>query len=149
MFTPLDEGIIEPDHSSWRAQVLVTKNERQKRRMVVDYSRTVNKFTPLDAYPQPNLEEMAHTVAKSSVFSAYDLKSAYHQVALAETDKPFTAFEAAGKLYQFNRIPFGVINGVAAFQRAMDKLIEDEKLEKTYAYLDNITVCGNDQVDHD
>ena len=145
----LDEGIIEPCHSSWRAQVLVTKNERQKRRMVVDYSRTVNKFTPLDAYPQPNLEEMAHTVAKSSVFSAYDLKSAYHQVALAETDKPFTAFEAAGKLYQFNRIPFGVTNGVAAFQRAMDKLIEDEKLEKTYAYLDNITVCGDDQLDHD
>ena len=145
----LDEGIIEPSRSSWRAQVLVTKNERQKRRMVVDYSRTINKYTPLDAYPQPNLEELAHTVAKSSVFSAYDLKSAYHQVALAETDKPFTAFEAAGKLYQFTRIPFGVTNGVSAFQRAMDCLIQDEELNQTYAYLDNITVCGNDQEEHD
>ena len=145
----LSDGIIEPSRSSWRAQVLVTKNERQKRRMVVDYSRTVNKFTPLDAYPLPNMEEMAHKVAESSVFSTFDLRSAYHQVAIPEGDKPFTAFEATGRLYQFTRIPFGVTNGVAAFQRSMDTLIQEENLLKTYAYLDNITVCGHDQREHD
>ena len=44
----LAECIIEPSYSPWRAQVLVTKDERHKRRMVVDYSQTVNRYTLLD-----------------------------------------------------------------------------------------------------
>ena len=47
----LEEGIIEPSDSPWRAQVVVTKNEGRKRRMVIDYSQTINKFTQLAAYP--------------------------------------------------------------------------------------------------
>ena len=45
----LNDNIIEPSYSSYRAQVLVTKDERHKRRMVVNYSQTINKFTLLDA----------------------------------------------------------------------------------------------------
>ena len=47
----LAEGIIEPSDSPWRAQVVVTKNERHKKRLVIDYSQTINKYTNLDAYP--------------------------------------------------------------------------------------------------
>ena len=51
------EDIIEPSNSPWRAQVLVVKNEQSgKRRMVIDYSRTINRFTQLDAYPIPQIE---------------------------------------------------------------------------------------------
>ena len=56
------------------------------------------------------------------------MKSAYHQIPIQESDKPYTAFEANGKLYQFNRIPFGVTNGVSVFQRVMDDLIAEENL---------------------
>ena len=45
--------IIEPSNSPWRAQVLIV-NEK-KRRMVVDYSETINRYTLLDAYPLPKL----------------------------------------------------------------------------------------------
>ena len=147
----LADGIIEPSISPWRAQVLVTNsdNDRHRRRMVVDYSRTINKYTMLDAYPLPNLDELAHKVAQFSVYSSYDLKSAYHQVHIRESDKPYTAFEASGRLYQFNRIPFGVTNGVAAFQRFMDNVIDTEGALGTFAYLDNIIIGGEDQLDHD
>ena len=143
------DGIIEPSDSPWRAQVLVTGGDRQKRRMVVDYSRTVNKFNHLDAFPLPNMDDQVRDVAKYAVYSAYDLKSAYHQVCISETDKKFTAFEAAGQLFQFTRIPFGINNGVPAFQRAMHNIIEREHLEGVFAYLDNIAVAGHDQKDHD
>ena len=56
----LEEGIIEPSISPWRAQVLVTGGDRQKRRMVVDYSRTINKYTTLDAYPLPTYLTLIH-----------------------------------------------------------------------------------------
>jgi hypothetical protein len=145
----LKDGVIERSHSPWRAQVLVTKDDRHKRRMVIDYSRTINKFTELDAYPLPRLDDMAFNVSRYQVYSALDLKSAYHQIPIAESDKQYTAFEADGGLYQFCRIPFGVTNGVAAFQRIMDQLIAQHGLKGTFVYLDNITVCGDSQEDHD
>ena len=144
----LTEGIIEPSHSPWRAQIVVTGDERKKR-MVIDYSQTVNRYTLLDAYPLPRIEELVNKVAKYEYFSQLDLKSAYHQIPIRSEDKPLTAFEASGKLYQFCRIPFGVTNGVACFQRIMDDFIKRHELVGVYAYLDDITVCGKDQTEHD
>ena len=51
----LSEGIIERSNSPWRAQVVVTTNENHKKRMCIDYSQTVNKFTLLDGYPLPRM----------------------------------------------------------------------------------------------
>ena len=145
----LSEHIIEPSNSPWRAQVLVTTNERHKKRMVVDYSQTINRFTQLDAYPLPRLDEMIGKISQYTVFSALDLQSAYHQIPILENEKQYTAFEACGNLYQFCRIPFGVTNGVACFQRVIDTIIRSENLKDTFAYIDNLTICGKDRASHD
>ncbi|XP_059045822.1 uncharacterized protein LOC131841533 [Achroia grisella] len=145
----LKDKIIEPSQSPWRAQVLVTSSEHHKKRMVIDYSQTINRFTLLDAYPLPSIEDVIAKVSKHKIFSKIDLKSAYHQVPILESEKSYTAFEAGGNLYQFRRIPFGVTNGVAAFQRAINNIIKSEQLEGVYAYLDDITICGINQTDHD
>ena len=145
----LSEGKIEPSESPWRAQVLVTDLDSERPRLVIDYSRTINKFTYLDAYPLPKMDDIALKVSQFKVYSTFDLKSAYHQIPIQESDRPYTAFEGDGKLYQFRVIPFGVTNGVAKFQRTLDKLIAENGLVGTYAYLDNITVAGNNQEEHD
>ena len=144
-----EEGIIEPSISAWRAQVLVTKSENHKKRLVIDYSQTINRFTQLDAYPLPRIDSLVNKIAKYKYFSTLDLKSAYHQITIQDSDKPYTAFEACGKLYQFCRLPFGVTNGVACFQRVMDGFIGDNGLVDTFAYLDDITVCGKTREEHD
>ena len=102
-----------------------------------------------DAYPLPNIDEQIAKISKASVFSTLELKSAYYQLPLHAEDRPYTAFEAEGKLSHYTRLPFGVTNGVSFFQRFIDFLIEKYQLRDTYAYLDNITVCGVDSVDHD
>ena len=147
----LSNGTIRVSNSPWRAQVLITGLDKPhiKPRMVIDYSRTINRFTLLDAYPLPNMDGIAKQIAQYSIYSTYDLKSAYHQIPIREVEKAYTAFEAAGNLYEFNVIPFGVMNGVAAFQRVIDKIISGSDLQATFAYLDNITVCGDSQEEHD
>ena len=47
------------------------------------------------------------------------------------------------------RLPFGVTNGVSYFRRIVDNLIEKHNLRETCAYLDNNTVFGVNQKDHD
>ena len=147
----LTEGIIRASSSPWRAQVLIVKDEynRHRKRMCIDYSQTINIYTELDAYPLPRIDDMVNQLAQYHVFSTFDLKGAYHQVAIKESDSKYTAFEANGKLYEFTRIPFGVKNGVAAFQRAISQFVENENLKDVYPYLDNITVAGRTQEEHD
>lgn len=145
----LSEGVIEPSSSPWRAQVLVVKGETKKKRMCIDYSQTINRFTLLDAYPLPRVEDVVNRVSKYSVFSTIDLQSAYHQVLISEDERHYTAFEASGRLYHFLRIPFGVTNGVASFQRTIDSIIQKEGLQCTEAYLDDVTIGGKDKIEHD
>ncbi|XP_047510256.1 uncharacterized protein LOC125053090 [Pieris napi] len=102
-----EEGVIEESKSPWRAQVLITKTETHRKRLVIDYSQTINRYTELDAYPLPNIEDLVSKVAENIFFSLIDLKSAYHQVPILPKERKFTAFEALGNLYQFRRIPFG------------------------------------------
>ena len=144
----LSEGVVRPSSSPWRAQIVVVK-QGIKKRLAIDYSETINKFTYPNAYPIPRISDMVQNLAKYSHFSRIDLKSAYHQIPIPNKDKPFTAFEANGALYEFNRIPFGVTNGVACFQEILDNLIRDENLKDTYAYLDDVTIGGRSQNEHD
>ncbi|XP_076062398.1 uncharacterized protein LOC143037735 [Oratosquilla oratoria] len=97
----LAEGIIENSLSPWRAQFVVVKDpmNRHKKRMHVDYSQTVNLYTELDAYPLPRIYTMVNELSTYHVFSTFDLKSAYHQIPLKESDKKYTAFEAIGLQY--------------------------------------------------
>ena len=117
--------------------------------MVIDYSQTINRYTLLDAYPSPNIEEMVNKVAQYEVFSTVYMRSVYHQMPIKSSDKQHTAFEARGKLYQFTRMPFCLTNAVACFQHKMDDFVEHYKLHDTFLYLDNITIAGKIQEEHD
>ena len=144
----LAERIIVPSNSPWRSQVVVVK-QTNKKRLAVDYSETINKYTLPNAYPIPRITDIIQDLSKYSFFSKIDLTSAYHQIPIPASDRHYTAFEADGALYEFTRIPFGVTNGVACFQEILNNIIRDEKLMATYAYLDDVTICGRTQMEHD
>ena len=134
-------GIIRACISPWRAQVLVVNNKKSgKKRLYVDYSQTVNLFTQLDAYPLPRIDNLVNKLSAYKVLSTFDFKSAYYQIPILECEKRYTAFEAGGKLWEFNRIPVGKTNGVPQFQRKMDEIVEMNKSKDIFPYLDNVTV---------
>ena len=92
---------------------------------------------------------MINELSQYSVFLTFDLLSACQQIELVSTERKYIVFEANGKLYEFTRIPFGVKNGVAAFQQTISQFIKEKNLSNTYAYLDNVTVAGSTQLEHD
>ena len=131
--------------------MVFTRNElnRHKKRLFVDCSQTINIYTELNAYPLSWIEDLINQLSKYKVLLTFDLKSAYHQIILIESEQNYTAIEANGKLYEFTRILFGVKNGVAEFQHKMREFFEKENLKGAFSYVDKITIAGYNQADHD
>ena len=142
-----EAGVIEESQSPWRAQVVVSKTANHRKRLCIDYASTVNRFTIPDGYPIPIIEQLLLKVSTWKWFSYIDLKSAYHQLLLLDGEKPLTAFEADNKLWQFTRLPFGVTNGVPAFQRAIDIVIDG--LSGAVADIDDVVIGGATEAEHD
>ena len=103
--------------------MVVAENTSVKKWLCVDYFPTINKFTDLDVFPVPLMQSVINQLHGHRFFTTLDLRSAYHHVSLLEADRPFTAFEADGNLWQFTRLSFCVTNGVPVFCRVMKKLL--------------------------
>ena len=92
--------------------------------MCVYYSQTINVYSELDAFPLQQIHDVVNKLAAYNFFSTFDLRSAYQQIQIAESERKYAALDANGKLYEFNRIPFGVENWAAALQRVISQFVE-------------------------
>ena len=71
------------------------------------------------------------TLGSAEFISKIDLKSAYLQMPLVGNTKPISVFTVPGKgMYLFKRMPFGLTNVPATFQRLIDKTLYWIKLRK-------------------
>ena len=63
-------------------------------------------------------------MARAAHFSSMDFKSGFWQVKMAPGSQPYTAF-TVGNLgfYEFTRMPFGLCNMPATFQRLMQNTL--------------------------
>ena len=94
----------------------------------INYFQTINQFTMLDAYPLPKIEDLVNKVSQDQCYSSVDLQLAYHQVPLLENERPYTAFETIGRMYQHKRLSFKVTNGSAVFQKVINGFIQRNQL---------------------
>eukprot|EP00171_Calliarthron_tuberculosum_P017902 IDg17902t1 len=67
---------------------------------------------------------------------------------LKEEDKEKTAFCSYEDLYQFNRMPFGLMNAPASFQRALDVIIARYKWKTCLVYLDDVIIFSKNTEEH-
>ena len=107
--------------------------------MCVDYRR-LNTKTRKDAFPLPRVEEIFDNLAGAKYFSTVDLKSAYNQVEIDESDQYKTAFTTPMGLYEYTKMPYGLCNSTATFQRLMHIVFREEMNEKVLIFLDDIII---------
>nr|GAT42636.1 TY3B-TY3B protein [Mycena chlorophos] len=113
--------VIEPSSSPWAAPcVVVFRNG--KARLAVDYRR-LNAETIADKFPIPRQYEIVQALSGAQVLSSFDALAGFNQVAMDQESRKKTAFRSHRGLWQFKRMPFGLRNGPAIFQRIMQSIL--------------------------
>ncbi|GKA56659.1 putative reverse transcriptase domain-containing protein, partial [Tanacetum coccineum] len=115
-----DKGFIRPSSSPWGAPVLFVKKKDGSFRICIDYQE-LNKLTVKNSYPLPRIDDLFDQLQGSSVYSKIDLRSGYHQLRVQEEDIPKTAFRTRYSHYEFQVMPFGLINALAVLMDLMNR----------------------------
>ena len=142
----LKEKVIrESPGSAWSSPVVCVKKADGSDRFCTDY-RKLNAVTKSDAYPLPRIDVILQKVGHSKVFSKLDLKSAFWQIPVRNEDQEKTAFICGGKLYEYLKMPFGLKNSPACFQRNISKALGENPFSEVY--LDDIVVFSQSFEEH-
>ena len=73
------------------------------------------------------MADILDALGEAQFFSTLDLASGYWQVELDEDARVKSAFTTFKGLYEFTRMPFGLCNAPATFQRVMKKILDRER----------------------
>lgn len=133
--------VVEKSSSPWASPiVMVKKKNSNKWRFCVDY-RKLNSVTERDSYPLPLVSDTLDKLKDAKYLSSLDIKSAYWQIPVAESSRPLTAFVVPNRgLFQFKRMPFGLHNAPATWQRFIDTILGPELEPHVFVYLDDVVV---------
>ena len=157
----LDAGIIYPiSDSAWVSPVQVVpkkggmtvitneKNELVPTRTVtgwrvcIDY-RKLNDATRKDHFPLPFIDQMLERLAGHSHYCFLDGLSGYFQIPIAPVDQEKTTFTCPYGTFVYRRMPFGLCNAPATFQRCMLAIFEDMVEDIMEVFMDDFSVFGN------
>lgn len=148
----LDQDIIRPSNSPWSSPIWIVPKKldasgQRKWRIVVDY-RKLNEKTIGDRYPLPNINDLLDKLGKCQYFTTLDLASGFHQIEMFKDDIEKTAFNTENGHYEFTRMPFGLRNAPATFQRVMDNILRGIQNERCLVYLDDIIIFSTSLQEH-
>lgn len=143
----LESGVVSESSSPWAAPIVLVKKKDGTWRFCVDY-RKLNGLTHKDAFPLPRIEESLTCLKQSRWFSTLDLASGYWQVEVDPQDRKKTAFTTPLGLYEFQRMPFGLCNAPATFQRLMQRCLGSMVNDTLLIYLDDIIIFSPDFQSH-
>ena len=95
-----------------------------------------------DDYLLPHIEYILDTLGGMHYFSTLDLASGYWQVTMGDEASQKSAFATHCGLHKFTRMPFGLCNAPATFQRLMEVVLADLWWSVCFVFFDDILVCS-------
>ena len=118
-----------------------------KWRFCVDFRKTNNLTIP-DKYPLQRMDSVFDSLAGMQFFTLIDALKGYHQMSVRRSDRWKTVFACADGLFQYRRVPFGVRNTPAMFQRMMNEMLGSLRWVCALVYIDNVIVYSKNLEDH-
>ncbi|KAG7543326.1 Integrase catalytic core [Arabidopsis thaliana x Arabidopsis arenosa] len=157
----LDADVIYPiSDSTWVSPVhcvpkkggmTVVKNEKDEliptrtitgHRMCIDY-RKLNAASRKDHFPLPFIDQMLERLANHPYYCFLDGYSGFFQIPIHPNDQEKTTFTCPYGTFAYKRMPFGLCNAPATFQRCMTSIFSDLIEEMVEVFMDDFSVYGS------
>ncbi|GJV95501.1 reverse transcriptase domain-containing protein [Tanacetum coccineum] len=117
----LKAGIVRPvKYPTWISNPVLVKRADGSWRMCIDF-KNINAACPKDYYPLPEIDSKIEAVMGFTLKCFLDAYKGYHQVQMAEEDEEKTAFYTDQGTYCYTKMPFGLKNAGATYQRLVDR----------------------------
>ncbi|XP_070020349.1 uncharacterized protein [Nicotiana sylvestris] len=110
-------------------------------KICIDY-RKLNNATRKDHFPLPFIDQMLDRLAGQEYYCFLDGYSGYNQIVIAPEDQEKTTFTCPYGTYAFKRMPFGLCNAPATFQRCMMAIFTDMVERFVEVFMDDFSVFG-------
>ncbi|GFT05820.1 retrovirus-related Pol polyprotein from transposon opus [Trichonephila clavipes] len=94
------------------------------------------------------MNDLLHQAKLTPFMSTLDLRAGYHQVKVHVEDQDKTAFVCPFGTYRFLRMPYGLRNAPATFQRLMNRFCNGLEDILALPYLDDIIVLSETSEKH-
>ena len=99
-------------------------------------------MTRKDHFPLPFIDQLLERIFRNPFYYFFDGYSSYFQIEISAKDKEKTTFTCSLGTDAYRRMPFGLCNAPATFQRCMLSIFSDMVERIMEVYMDDITVYG-------
>ncbi|GJT50083.1 reverse transcriptase domain-containing protein, partial [Tanacetum coccineum] len=100
-----------------------------------------------DCYPLPEIDWKVESLCGYPFKCFLDAYKGYHQIQMAESDEEKTAFHTSQGVYCYTKMPFGLKNTGATYQRLVDKAFDSQVGRNIEVYIDNLVIKSHTEAE--
>ncbi|XP_015161615.1 RNA-directed DNA polymerase homolog [Solanum tuberosum] len=108
----------------------------------MDYRKLI-PWTEKDHFPIPFMDQILDRLSERGWYFFLDRYSSYNQISIAPEDQDKTTFTCPYGTFAFKRMPFGICNSPATFQRCMLSIFVDMVEDSVEVFMDDFSVVGD------
>jgi len=143
----IDAGIVQLSSSPFNSPTIMVPKKDGGYRLVVDF-RKLNTHVISDPHPLPRIAQILEELGTARYFTAIDLLWGFYNLKIQPEERYKTAFSTPDGHYEFVRLPMGLKNSPAIFQRVMNMVLSGTLGKFAFIYIDDVVVYSRTAEEH-
>ncbi|GJY17427.1 reverse transcriptase domain-containing protein [Tanacetum coccineum] len=140
-------GIMrEVYYHDWLSNPVMVKKHDGSWRMCVDFT-DLNKACLQDCYPLLEINWKIESLCGYPFKCFLNAYKGYHQIQMAESNEEKTAFYTSQGVYCYTKMPFGLKNAGATYQRLVDRAFDSQIGRNMEVYVDDLVIKSHTEAE--